>query len=194
MNANATQHFVCVKSGKWSCNYENYNCSMRVHESLWKFHIGVHMVNKENCCRKYQLSSRSREGFLTCYCLQLESDVWTSTFASHLSTSGKAGGCRQGSGCINDYLQRVSPRAESPDLSPWRKQSMDCCSAQSGAFSSCLLPTRCVQKAGHVHMGREERRPRDALRLLPFPPWMLTSSHSACVITSRKQLFYYDIF
>lgn len=142
---------------------------MRAHESLWKFRIGVHMVNKENCCSKCQRSSRSREGLLTHYCLQLESDVWTSTFASHRSTSGKAGGCRQGSGSINDYLQRVSPRAESSDLSPWRKQSMDCCSAQSGAFSSGLLPTRCVQRAGHVHVGREERGPRDALRLLPFP-------------------------
>lgn len=44
---------------------------------------------------------------------------------------------------------------------------------QSGAFSSGLLSTRCVQKAGHVHDGDGgggERGPRDALRLLPFPP------------------------
>lgn len=37
----------------------------------------------------------NHKSLLICYCLQLESDMWTSTFASHLNTSGKAGGCRQ---------------------------------------------------------------------------------------------------
>lgn len=78
--------------------------------------------------------------------VQLENDMWTSTFAAHLNTSGEAGGCRQDSWSINDYLQQVAPHTISSDLSLWRKQSMDCCSAQSDAFSSCLLPTRHVQK------------------------------------------------
>lgn len=72
--------------------------------------------------------------------------MWISTFASVLSTSGKAGGCRQDSRSINDSLQRVSRHTVSSDLSLWRKQSMDWCSAQSDAFSSRLLPTRHVRK------------------------------------------------
>lgn len=72
--------------------------------------------------------------------------MWISTFASVLSTSGKAGGCRQDSRSINDSLQRVSRHTVSSDLSLWGKQSMDWCSAQSDTLSSRPLPTRHVRK------------------------------------------------
>lgn len=70
-------------------------------------------------------------------------------------SSGEAGGCQQDSRSINDYLQQVSPHTVSSDLSLWRKQSMDCCSAQSDAFFSCLLPTRDVQTPSMFVWGGE---------------------------------------
>lgn len=114
--------------------------------------------------------------------------MWISTFASVLSTSGKAGGCRQDSRSINDSLQRVSRHTVSSDLSLWRKQSMDWCSAQSDTLSSRPLPTRHVRKPSMFVWGEGG----GCVAFIAFSPWILTSACSASVITSRKQLFHYD--
>lgn len=55
-------------------------------------------------------------------------------------TSGKERYCWQDSRLINDYVQQVSHRTVSSDLSLWRKQSMDCSGAQSDALPLLLLP------------------------------------------------------
>lgn len=136
---------------------------MYVDKSLWKFHFKVFMLKKTDVVKANEWTDHKSS--LACYCLQLQSDRRNSTFASHLNSSGKARGCRQDSTSINDYLQQVSPNTVSSDLSLWRKQSMDCCSAQSDVF---FLPPAAHQtrsKAEHVRVGGA----RDAFRLLPFP-------------------------
>lgn len=71
-------------------------------------------------------------------------------------TSGSAGDCWQDSRLINDYIQQVSRLTVSSDLSLWRKQSMDCSSAQSDALPPPYAPTEVSERRTELRQGRRQ--------------------------------------
>ena len=124
-----------------------------------------------------------------------DNDVWSLLPRFPLfpqNTSGKARGCWQDSGLINDHVQQVSHRTVSSDLSLWRKQSMDCNSAQSDALSpppymplSTMLenPNRLKQRRKEINVTSEAF----FIRLWGFKSWLFCLFEVRRYFLGKKQ-------